>query len=110
MLTIVLLASRVIREQKVAEPSKQPLTMFWAPMPKGGPAIGWLMTIWYQSADRRTRFRKPDLGDSTTPPVQVSAASGFSCRVPPVKMLVSCETLFFQGLLTAAKGPEADTA
>ncbi len=79
-----MLASRVTSEQKNVEPSKQPLTMFWAPMPNGGPEIGSWMVISYQSAEKRNRFNSPALGDSTMPPVQVSAFSGCSARVPPV--------------------------
>ncbi len=110
MLVMLLLASRVTSEQKKVDPSKQPLTMFCAPMPNGGPEIGSLMVISYQSAEKRKRLNTPDLGDSTMPPVQVSAASGFKSKVPPVKMSVSWETLLRHGLLTAANGPEADTA
>ena len=84
--------------------------MFWAPMPNGGPAIGSLMTISYQSVEKRRRSNQLYLGDSTTPAVRVSATSGFKARVPPVKMLVCCGMLPNQGLVTEANGPEAARA
>src|SRR6185437_12704439 len=95
--------------------------MFCAPMPNGGPSIAFLILIWYQSAEKWKRDRKPSLGESTTPKVQVSAFSGFRSISPPVLMAALSVVAIgafgwaalyatAHGLLTDPNGPPAVTA